>query len=454
MKTLLLVGILLSACARGDAIVVLQTSPGLQALDRVDLSNGLRVYVAKTQRAALFSEVLLVVRAGTDTYNPQQAEIAKITADAFLSERRSADAPPVRVEFARLGVLPDYTIGRDVAVFRFAIPSVNTATFLHILSDLLDRSSLAESVWSDAIARRGQELAAERSDLWQQATSELTGLVWKQEDEDSRQKLSLSSSAITRPALATFWQRSYVLGNMVLSVWGDTPVGDLKETIQREFGRLKSQSPIMPNPPITPALSKDRSVICLEHEGAAPAALLVGLGIRIRDDRDFYAWQMAVHILGASYNSRLQRRLRTESQVVYTVEAAALPIGTNGMLLRVACQTDQVETTQRIILQELRQLVEQPVTQKEVDLARAILRSRLKLDSVSFRDQFYRRSLALLLPRTVRDPQAAAPILSSFTPKTLLNVLKSTVHAEEASSVVVSTHAEPVCGSSSHESNP
>jgi len=93
------------------------------------------------------------------------------------------------------------------------------------------------------------------------------------------------------------------------------------------------------------------------------------------------------------------------------------------------------------------------VSQEELDLARALLRSRLKLDGASFRDQFYRRSLAMLGSSAVRDPVRAEPILADFTPSTLLEALGPTIRPEQASSVVISTHLESVC-EGSHETKP
>ncbi|MGA7216667.1 MAG: insulinase family protein [Candidatus Sulfotelmatobacter sp.] len=426
--------------------------PGLQNFERVDLNNGLRTFVGKTQRAALFSEVLLVVHAGTDAPANREDEVARVAADAFLSGRRAEGTSSIGLELARLGVTPDFTVGRDVAVFRFAVPTVNTESFLHLLAELLNRPIFSEEEWSEAVARSGQELTDEQTDPWQHSTVELTSLVWRQQvpaDAGAH-----PPSPISRSALARFWEQAYAPANMILSVWGELPVDELARTVRREFGGLAPRSsPLPPSLPINPVLNKTGTTHCLQQEGAVPAALLVGAGARIDSDRDFYAWQLAVHILGASYNSRLQKRLRTESQVVYTVEAAGLPVGTNGMILRIACQTDQVETTRQIILEELRRLTRESVTQQELDLARAILRSRLKLVAASFRDQFFRRSLALLLPQTVRDPAGAEPILAAFTRATLLHVLSSTLQAEAASTVVVSDHSESLCGSS-HEIRP
>jgi predicted Zn-dependent peptidase len=424
--------------------------PGFQALEEINLANGLRVLAGKPRRAALFSEVLLVVRAGTGVTGTGQDEAARIAAAAFLSGRRSTDALPIRIELAYLGVTSDFTVGREVTVFRFAIPTANTVAFLHLLADLANRSLLPATVWQDAITQRIQELAREEADSWQQATSLLDTLLWTNAPEGRKNR---PASALLTPAMLNskssqaFWDRFYVPGNMVLSMWGELPIEEVKQLVGHEFNRLpaehKLDSPPVPLP--EPALTKGGEVRCLRDAGAVPAALLVGVGADVNSDRAFYAWQLAVHILGASSNSRLQRRLRTESQVVYTVEAAGVPIGSRGLTLRIACQTDQVDTTRKFIMAELQRLVKEPPTQQELDLARSLLRSRLKLDSASFRDQFYRRSLAMLSAERVRDPSGAEAIVAAFTPASLLEVLRTTLKPEQASTVVVSTHTEAIC---------
>jgi predicted Zn-dependent peptidase len=447
---LLVLIITVSTATKAERVPAPEQLPsGFQNLERKELSNGLKVLIGKPLRPALFSEVLLVVRAGTGTAGPSQEEIARIAGQTLLSGRRSQESPSVRVELARLGVLPDFIVGREVAVFRFAVPTVNTHSFLHLLADLLNRRRPPNRVWEDAMAQRARELARERSDPWQRATAELTSLLWANRPDNRLPHLlsrPIESETLSAKALNAFWEQRYTPGNMVLSIWGNFPIDDVGNEVEQEFGalaagNLKDAAVSAPEPVRTGG----GSVACLRDDGAMPPALLVGVGVDVNSDRAFYAWQIAAHILGASSNSRLQHKLRTESQAVYTIEAAGVPVGLGGMIVRIACQTDQVDMTRNVILQELRRIVQEPVSQQELDLARALLRSRLKLDSASFRDRLYRRSLELLSLEGVRDPAQAENVLSSFTPATLLDVLSSSLKPEEASTVIVSAWREPLC---------
>ena len=422
--------------------------PGFQNLERKELSNGLKLLIGKPLRPALFSEVLLVVRAGTGTAGSGQEEIARIAAQTLLTARRPQDTS-IRVELARLGVSPDFTVGREVAVFRFAVPTVNTHHFLHLLASLLNRRKLPNEVWEDAMAQRASELTREQSDPWQRATTELTSLLWTNRTDNTLPhllSLPVESETLTAKVLAAFWGQRYAPGNMVLSIWSNFPIDQVGNIAEREFGILAAGNlKDTPVPAPEPVRTRGGATACLRDEGAIPPALLVGVGAEVNSDRAFYGWQIAAHILGASSNSRLQHRLRTLSQAVYTIEASGVPVGLRGMTLRIACQTDQVDMTRNVIFQELRRIAQEPVSQQEVDLARALLSSRLKLDSASYRDRFYRRSLELLSLQGVRDPAQAESLLASFTPATLLDVLSSSLKPEEASTVIISVHREPLC---------
>ena len=215
--------------------------PGFQNLERKELPNGLRILIGRPLRPALFSEVLLVVRAGTGTTGSGQEEIARIAAQTLLTDRRSQESPSIRVELARLGVSPDFTVGREVAVFRFAVPTVNTHSLLHLLADLLNRRKLPNGVWEDAMAQRARELTREQSDPWQRATTELASLLWANRPDNSlphRLSLPIESETLSAKALAVFWEQRYAPGNMILSIWGNFPIDDVGNVAESEFGIL------------------------------------------------------------------------------------------------------------------------------------------------------------------------------------------------------------------------
>lgn len=421
-----------------------QAIPGMESVTHFTLDNGMQVVLGKPLREPLFSEILLVVRAGIGTAAGQE-EVAGVAAQAFLAGGLSTAAPPVRLELARLGVLPDFTVGREIAVFRLTVPTRNAAAFLQFLAALIDREP-DKSAWREAVVAKLQQLDEQGADPWQRALRELQDLLWKgAEPAPVGARRDLPSTATADfAAFIAFWRRAYSPGNMVLSVWGEQREA-LAQTIRDEFSRIRRAAAAAAPAIAEPVRNRGASLRCIRDERANPAALLVGVGIDTTSEDDYYAWQLVAHILGASHNSRLQTRLRSDAQLVYSVEAAGVPVGEHGITLRVVTQTESLERVRQVILQEIVQLTREPVGSRELVYAQALLRSRLRLDSASLREQFYRVSLALLGQKHVRDPREAQPSIDAMTPARLLDIVRRTLDPDEISSVIVSSDPNSLC---------
>ncbi|WP_316193039.1 M16 family metallopeptidase [Bradyrhizobium sp. SZCCHNRI1029] len=416
--------------------------PGLQSLDQVVFDNGLHVLVGQPVHRPLFSEVLVVVRAGTAIPAVGKEEVAWIAAQALLAGSRSSATATVRQELAWLGVSTDFTVGREVAVFRFALPDRSAPAFLQLLGDLISRD-IPPSAWGEAVARRAQEIAGEQADPWQRGSRQLGDLVWQEADKPVGR--DASTAVVDRPTLADFRRRTYSPANMVVSVLGNLPSDELIAALKADFGygRSAADAPVAELRPLVRHIGP--VVRCLQDAAANPAVLLIGMGATAAGDSDFYGWQLVAHILGASYNSRLQRRLRSELQAVYTVEASVIPVGEQNMLLRIVGQTDQLQTVREVVRDELSRLRLSPAGAEELKFARALMRSRLWLDAASLHDQFYRLSLIILSHQRVRDPAAAEALLAAFTPESLQELMRRTLNPDTIVTVALSSRSESLC---------
>jgi predicted Zn-dependent peptidase len=428
---------------------------------RLNLANGLRILVGGPRWTALFAEILLVVRTGTGTAaaGAEREELARLAAEALFAG--SAPSPPatasvpIRLRLARLGVSLDSTVGPQVTVFRFAVPARNAGALVALLGDLLSRRRLADAAWDEAVARRSADLANRQSDPWQHASAQLDELTWSQAPQGGGEAPGGTAAApppaagepLTRAALARMWAESYVPANMVLVVSGEPAGAALAPALREAFGRLAPGGAPALRPMPEPVPAHGGRLLCLREEGATPPALLLGLGTSVETDLDFYAWQLTAQLLAGSSRSRLQRRLQAGNQVVYTVEASGRPVGKSGLQLRVACQTDQAAAVREVIVEELRRLTAEEAGLEEIELARTVLRSRLRLDQASPSDPLYRQALDLLGVPGVRDPGAAEALLGKLTPGALLQLLRRSLRLDDLMTVLISAQPEPLCQS-------
>ncbi len=437
-------GALLGLVLAGWAVVpaTVEAPPGLAAFEQLTLDNGLRVLLGTPARPVELTEALLVVEAGTRSQGSGEEESARVAAEAFLGGRLAGQETTIRRQLARSGITLDYTVGREVAVFRFAAPERQSGALVRALAGLLRRESPAPAVWEQAVEARKLAAAAEEADPWQRSLETLDGLLWHEPESDRRD----AGAAPDLARLEAFRTATYRPDRMVIALWGKASAAELGALVRDELAALATATGGAPEPePAEPELRPAGGLRCLTDPAAQPPALLVGLGAELPDDRAFYGWQLLAHILGASHTSRLHERLRVREPFVYTVEATCSPVGSRGMTLRISAQTAELERARQVVMEELRRLVSEEVSQQELDLARAIFRSRLLLDQGSFRDQFYRRALALLSPRPPRDLAPAAVELDALTPASLLAILRRTLRPDLATTVVVSAAAEPLC---------
>jgi predicted Zn-dependent peptidase len=227
---------------------------------------------------------------------------------------------------------------------------------------------------------------------------------------------------------------------MVLCLWGAVAADQLRAEILPALAALDGGGADLPAVDGLAAPSSNSTPRCLVIPGTEPPVLILGTPAQITDDDEFYAVQAIAHILGQGHFSRLHRALRLEEEIVYTVEASCQPVGPRGVTLRVACQTGHVTRARQIVLQELRRLATELVSQEELSTAVAILRSRLLLDAESTRSRIHRRALNLLSRQPVRDPAGA-----ELTPEVLRTAARRLLQAAEVATVVVSARAQPIC---------
>lgn len=422
----------------------LDAPPGLSGFELLTLPNGARALVGTPSRTVAATEVLLLAPVGTRLAELDGEVASRALAAAFLDGRLTGESVSIRRQLARMGVVADSTVGREVTVFRFAVPTRWTERFLHLLGTLLRREGLDPRVVEQAIA--SQAASREAVDPWQRAVATLDQMIW-QEAEPAVGLAAGASPSLVPAQLEALRRRAYAPERLVLGVWGALPWDELVAMIRRQLGAPGEQA--APSEALGQAVEPTARPIggtgCLLDPGADPPVLLMGVGAQLPDDRAFYAWQLATHILGASHSSRLHHRLRVREPFVYTVEASCVPMGSHGLTLRISTQSESLESAREAVSDEVLRLLREEVPQAELDLARAIFKSRLLLDQGSLRDQFFRRGLGLLSARSGRDPAGAMAALEALTPASLLAILRQTLKPEALTTLVVSARQEEVC---------
>ncbi|HZC77527.1 MAG TPA: pitrilysin family protein, partial [Ktedonobacterales bacterium] len=173
--------------------------------------------------------------------------------------------------------------------------------------------------------------------------------------------------------LREFWQERYLPRRALLSIAGNFDWEAVVARVGALFGDWTGEPPA--TPPEQPAPKPDVNIEVIEgnqeHIGMAFPFPKYG-------DPDYYAAMVVSEIFGGGMTSRLFREVREKRGLVYSVAAIFAPNGIFGAEYLYAGTTpDKSHETVKVLLDELRVLREQGVTEDELARAKVQLKSEL-----------------------------------------------------------------------------
>jgi predicted Zn-dependent peptidase len=345
-------------------------SLSLPALQRLELSNGLRVVLMEKHDVPLV-QANLVVRVGT-VHDPAGAVGLADFTGAMLDEGAGElDALALADEIAFLGA--ELGVGVDEHTTRIALhtPLAKLDPALGLMADVALRPRF------------------DPEELERQRRNRLTTLLqWHDEPRAVMQVLfprvlfgevhpyghsDLGSEASIRAVsvddMRAFHQRHFVPGNAVLIVVGDVTAAEVQPKLESAFGGWRGGNAPAVSVPAAPQVA-GRQVYLVDKPGAAQSEVVVArIGVA-RSTEDYYALLVMNTILGGSFASRLNQKLREEKQYTYGARSSFLFRPAPGPFAASASvQTDVTDSSLVEFMNELR-AIREPVTDEELTRAR------------------------------------------------------------------------------------
>ena len=277
---------------------------------------------------------------------------------------------------------------RELTCYWNRVPFDRLSLAMDVLADSVRHSLLAESeierertVISSEIRRAHDQPGQRVGQLLNQATYGEQPLGWEiAGDLDS-------VGAVTRDHLASHIETWYRPSNIVLSVAGNVDREQVVELAERHWGEGWSQESAGAAPRRAPAntgMSDDLAQI--EVRNLEQCNLALALRSIHRLDPDRYSLTLMNEVLGGGMSSRLFTEIREKRGLAYSVGSHPTAFDDAGHLSIMAGVTDEhVLETVDVVLDELRKLVAEPVTDDELERVRehAIGSFRLGLDAAA-----------------------------------------------------------------------
>jgi zinc protease len=230
----------------------------------------------------------------------------------------------------------------------------------------------------------------------------LTTALFPKGDPARRQTTPASVNALTIDDVKNYYAGAFRPDLTTIIVIGKISPENAVAVVSKYFGDWKAtgETPntLFPAVPDNSALTTHVPDASRVQDKATLAETLT----LTRTNSDYYALQLGNHVLGGGfYATRLYRDLREKSGLVYFVDSAFNVGQTRGVYqVQYACDPQNVSKAREVILNDLKQIQTQPVTDQELHQAKLMLLRDIPLaeSSVDYIAQGWLKYSELSLP--------------------------------------------------------
>ncbi|MBA3544330.1 MAG: insulinase family protein [Chthoniobacterales bacterium] len=337
------------------------------AIEKFELSNGLRLLVREDPRLPLVSMVA-VFRGGLLAETPETSGITRLMAKVLVKGTSTRTAEQIADTIEAVGG----SLGSDAGNNSFSVSLDVTKPDLQFGADLLCDILLHATMPEKAVAREKQvQLAGIRDDAEQLTTvarNLLRGALFGSHPYALRAKGTPETvTRLTQPDLLAFRDRYLVARNGIISVFGDVKAVEVQRLFEQLLATMDPGELTLSDvrhPPILTA-----TVAVEELKEKAQAVLMVGYRGADMFSPDRYALEL-IDEASSDLGSRFFIRIREEMGLAYFVGASQMQGLAPGLFaFYLGTDPGKLELVKAALLDEIAKLASSGLTTEE--LARA-----------------------------------------------------------------------------------
>ena len=335
------------------------------------LPNAMRVFLLEDHELPLI-QGLALIHTGNLFDPPDKKGLSEFTAAVLRSGgTKSKTGDQLDEELENMAASVESSMDETSASMSFSALKENGETVLGVFKDVLtapefrqDKLDLAITQTRSAIARRNDDASGiPDRELARILYGPTTPYGWQVEYEDLNH--------IHRDDLVKFYQRYYFPKNIMLAVYGDFKIAEMKEKLEKTFGGWTVEQPAVPKFPEVTAKPAP-GIYFAEKSDVTQTFFAIGeLGGTLRDTY-YAAMQFAANILGQGFTSHLLSQIRTKLGYAYDISAAWSANWDHPGTFRIEGSTKSQSTTETLQAArvELDKMRSSEVTQRELDDAK------------------------------------------------------------------------------------
>ncbi len=175
--------------------------------------------------------------------------------------------------------------------------------------------------------------------------------------------------ALNTEHLQDYFNRHYIPGNMILAVAGPISHAEIMQLANQYYSELGNGGRVVSPDHFLESIVENQKEeqILFQHDSDSQVQLQICFRSLSYNDPDFYIACMINRIFDDGFTSRLQRALREDRGLVYSVECRATSLSDIGTMdFDVSVGSEKLAETCRILLQEIKKFAETGATEEEL----------------------------------------------------------------------------------------
>ena len=366
----------IAGAAATFAVALLALAPAsAHALDikRTTLSNGAVLLVSEEHLLPMVT-VSIAFDAGARRDPRGKEGLARLTAECLEQGTKELTVAQFNQKTDFMGSSVSVGVGRDYADADLTSLTRYLPDTLHLLAGILTEPGLRDA---DIERKRAEQVAEIKGNEEQPGyVADVTfvkSLFGDTPYGHAEEGTADSVSKLTADDIRGFYRDQYKLGSAVIAVVGDVDAAEIKASLEKELAGLSGTVAPQPAPPpvsVAPGIHAN-----LVDREVAQANVVLGFGGIARANPDYYKLQVMNYILGGGgFASRMVQVVRSKAGLAYSVNSG-FDAGRFQGAFTVVLQTKNQSANQALslVLQQLREIQEKPVTDAELSDAKKFL---------------------------------------------------------------------------------
>ncbi|MFN3480902.1 MAG: M16 family metallopeptidase [Thermodesulfovibrionales bacterium] len=349
-----------------------QSFPFALDIKRHVLPNGLTLLHVERHNLPIIT-VTLLIKAGPFYEPAQKAGLANLTAELLTEGTKKRKAKDISEEIEFIGASLDSSAGSDFSTINLSVLKKDIDTGFEIFSDILLNPTFPEEE-----IKRKKDIIIGNLRRSEEDPSFVVDKVFRKEvygDHPYGRLITGTEetiSRINREDIIKFHHDYYRPNNAILSIVGDITSEELQNLIGKYLAKWEMSS--IPAEPKVSEVAKGKQVIQIDKDLTQANIIIGHRGIK-REDPDYYAVTVMNYILGGGgFSSRLMQTIRDEMGLAYDIHSFFDSRKKGGLFsINVQTKNETANTVIEEILKELKRIKTEPVSDQELDDAKAYL---------------------------------------------------------------------------------